>query len=280
MHRLAIGMVLLLLCGSLPAQESEPEYGWTREMAGGINVNQTSFDNWQQGGESSLAWQLFLNYKFVNDQLKTNWSNTGKMSYGRSKTGDSASRKSVDEIKLESVLTYKLREKIGAFVAGTGESQFAAGYDYASEAEAQVSAFWDPAYFRESAGLTYKPSDILQTRIGAALKQTLTRDYPAPYADDAATTAIEKTRFETGLESVTDLDLKLSTDSQLTSKLELFSNVEGVKEIDVSWDNVLTTKLTKFISVNINVKLFYDSDISARRQLKQALALGLSYTFL
>ena len=77
-------------------------------MVGGINLTQTSFDNWAQGGENSYAWQLNLNFKFVNDQEKTNWSNSGKFAYGATKTGDQDSRKSIDEIKLESVLTYKM----------------------------------------------------------------------------------------------------------------------------------------------------------------------------
>jgi hypothetical protein len=32
--------------------------------------------------------------------------------------------------------------------------------------------------------------------------------------------------------------------------------------------------------VNFNLKLFYDRDISTKRQLMQSLALGLTYTLL
>ena len=84
-----------------PAEE--PKYGWQKELVGGLNLTQTSFDNWKQGGENSYAWQLNLNLKFINDQEKTNWSNTGKLTYGSNKTGDQEMRKSIDEIKLESV---------------------------------------------------------------------------------------------------------------------------------------------------------------------------------
>jgi hypothetical protein len=258
----------------------EPKYGWQKEMVGGLNLTQTSFDNWKQGGENSYAWQVNLNLKFINDQEKTNWSNTGKFTYGSNKTGDQEMRKSIDEIKLESVLTYKLGVLINPYVAVTGETQFAPGYNYGTEPKTQISTFMDPGYLRESIGIGIKPNEIVKTRLGAALKQTITSDYPAPYADDPTTLKIEKTKNEIGAESVTDLDWKVSDNSLFTSKLELFSAFNTFKEIDVNWDNILTTKISKYFNVNFNFKLFYDHDISKMRQIKQAIALGVSYSFL
>lgn len=281
-----ISLIILLPLLTMPELLSQdkpadaPKYGWQKEMVGGINLTQTSFDNWAQGGENSFAWQLNLNFKFINDQEKTNWANSGKFSYGTLKSGDQDSRKSIDEIKLESVLTYKMGKYLNPFVAATGESQFAAGYAYAGNTETQISAFFDPAFFRESAGMGYKPNDMFQTRLGVAMKQTITSDYPVPYADDPETTEIEKTKNEIGAESVTDLNWKMTETSLLTSKLELFSSLGAFDEIDVNWDNVLSTKVSKYIAFNFNFKLFYDKDISKKRQIKQAIALGLTYSFL
>ena len=261
-----------------PAEE--PKYGWQKELVGGLNLTQTSFDNWKQGGENSYAWQLNLNLKFINDQEKTNWSNTGKLTYGSNKTGDQEMRKSIDEIKLESVLAYKLGVLINPYVAVTGETQFAPGYNYGTDPKTQISAFLDPGYTRESAGIAIKPNEIVKTRLGAAMKQTITSDYPAPYADDPTTLKIEKIKNEIGAESVTDVSWKVSENSLFTSKLELFTVFNTFKEIDVNWDNILTTKISKYFNVNFNFKLFYDRDISKMRQIKQAIALGVSYSFL
>jgi hypothetical protein len=259
----------------------EPKYGWQKEMVGGLNLTQTSFDNWKQGGENSYAWQVNLNLKFINDQEKTNWSNTGKFTYGSTKTGDQEMRKSIDEIKLESVFTYKLGVLINPYVAVTGETQFAPGYNYGTDPKSQISAFMDPGYLRESAGLGIKPSEIVKTRLGVSFKQTVTNDYYALYAvDDLSTTEIEKIKNEIGAESVTDVSWKVSDNSLFTSKLELFSAFTTFQEIDVNWDNILTTKISKYFNVNFNFKLFYDRDISKMRQIKQAIALGVSYSFL
>ncbi len=280
---LTVLIILAFWCGGLQAQEEaakEPEYGWQKEMVGGLNLTQTSFDNWAQGGENSLAWQFFLNFKFVNDQEKTNWSNSGKFGYGSTKTGDEDYRKSIDEIKLESVLTYKLNVHVNPYAAANFETQFSGGYNYDTDPKTQISAFMDPGYFRESVGLGYKPNKIVTVRMGAAMKQTITSDYPVPYADDPDTEEIEKTKNEFGAELVTDVNWKISENSLFTSKLELFSTFEAFNETDVNWDNVLTTKISKYLSVNLNFKLFYDRDISHRRQIYQSAALGLTYSFL
>lgn len=258
------------------------KWGWQKEMVGGINLTQTSFDNWAAGGENQLAWQLNINFKFINDQEKTNWSNTGKFAYGNTKAGDQKARKSIDEIKLESVFSYKMSKLLNPYIAVTGESQFAAGYDYTTDPKTQISKFMDPAFLRESAGMGYNPNEIVKTRLGISFKQTITSDYPIPYANPVGTPAseIEKIKSEIGAESVTDVNWKVSENSLFTSKLELFSAFKTVQEIDVNWDNILTTKISKYLNVNFNFKLFYDRDISKMRQIKQAIALGVTYSFL
>ncbi|MCD6380634.1 DUF3078 domain-containing protein [bacterium] len=259
----------------------EPKYGWQKEAVGGINLTQTSFDNWAQGGENSFASQLNFNFKLINDREKTNWANSGKFSYGSAKIGNQESRKSIDEIKLESVFTYKFGTYINPYAAVTGETQFASGYDYGTVPKTQISAIMDPGYFRESIGVDYQPNDIVKTRIGASLKQTITSDYPIPYADDPDTkNEIEKTKNEIGAESVTDISWKISENTLLITKLELFSTFKALNETDVNWDNILTIEISKYFNVNFNFKLFYDKDISSKRQIKQAIALGFTYSFI
>ena len=280
---LFVNVVCILLAANVAAQESSQDsvkYGWTKEMIGGLNLTQTGFDNWSQGGENSMAWQVNLNFKFINDQEKTNWSNTGKFSYGFTKSGKDESKKSIDEIKLESVLTYKLNMYVNPFLAVTGLTQFDTGYKYTDDTKTKVSAFMDPGYIRESIGVGYEPNKIVKTRVGASLKHTITSDYPVPYADDPETDDVEKIKTEFGAESVTDVSWPIAEDMQLTSKLELFSTFDAWDRTDVDWDTLLSVKVSKYFNVIFNVKLFYDKDISPKRQLKQSLAMGLTYSFL
>jgi hypothetical protein len=279
-------VLLLSIClgTSVFAQEKpeeEPKYGWKKEMVGGINLTQTSLSNWTQGGENSFAWQLNFNFKFINDQEKWNWANSGKLTFGSTKLGDQEFQKSIDEIRLESVLTYKQGTYVNPYAAITAETQFAPGYNYDTEPKTQISAFMDPGYFRESIGVGYYPNEIVKTRLGVALKQTITSNYPTPYADDPDTVdKTEKTKNEFGVESVTDISWKITKNSLFTSKLELFYSLKAFDETDINWDNVFTIMISKYFNININLKLFYDKDISKKRQIKQAIALGFTYSFL
>lgn len=283
-----IFVFIVCLSSSALAQEKkekkpkeEPKYGWQKEMVGAINLTQTSFANWTQGGENSFAWQFNLNFRFEDERKKTNWANSGKLTYGATKLGEQDFRKSIDEIKLESVFTYKLNTHVNPFFAVTGETQFGPGYDYDVEPKTQISAFMDPGYFRESVGIGFAPNKIVKTRLGFGLKQTFTRDFPVPYADNPETTdKVEKFKNEAGLESVTDVNWKVTKKTLFISKLELFYDFKALNRTDVRWDNILTVELTKYLNVNFNFKLFYDRDISTRRQIMQSIALGLVYNFI
>ena len=76
----------------------------------------------------------------------------------------------------------------------------------------------------------------------------------------------------------------------LNSKLDLFSNyAEEPQNIDVNWEVLVSMKVNKFLSANINTRLIYDDDTKyideegvergARVQFKEVLGIGLSYKF-
>ena len=180
----------------------------------------------------------------------------------------------LDELKLESVYTHKMSQTFNPYVAFTGLTQFTDGYDYSKEPEVKISGFMDPGYFTQSAGIGVSPNDYIKTRLGAAIKETITSSDTAAiiYANG------EDMRVEYGTESVTDIDYKFNENFLFTSKLELFSNLKRFDEIDATWDNLFSVKVSKYITGSLNIKLFYDKDISKKRQLKQTLAVGLSYT--
>jgi hypothetical protein len=262
------------------AQEPEPDYGWHNEIVGNLNLTQASFDNWTQGGENTLAWQISLKTEFKLKQEKYEWVNATKFSYGSAKVGNNEARKSADEIKFESVYTRKLNRLLNPFVAITAATQFTAGFKYDGDAKTQVSKFMDPGYFTQSVGLGYAPNEEIKTRLGVTVKETITSDFSVPYADEPDTPQIEKTKVEPGISSITEFKRNFDENILFNSRLDLFSDLEAFDRIDVLWENNLSFKISKFFNVNFNVDLFYDKDISKRRQLKQVLAVGLTYTFL
>ena len=275
---LSLCFVIAIAYAAIGAEE-EQELGWKNELVANFNLTQASFDNWTQGGENTLGWQVGLNGKFTHFGARHEWVNTAKLAYGMQKVGDEESRKSVDEIALETVYTFKLGYFVDPYAAATARTQFSNGFEYEDSQKTAVSGFLDPGYFTQSAGVGRSYGEILKSRLGFALKETIADKYP--YADDPETEdEIEDTKVEVGMESVTDLSLTLSEDLLFTSKLEVFSNLEASNEIDVTWDNLLTAKVQQYVTVSLNVKVFYDRDISKKRQIKQSLAIGLTYTLL
>jgi hypothetical protein len=52
------------------------------------------------------------------------------------------------------------------------------------------------------------------------------------------------------------------------------------EEIDVRWDNLFSAEIAKYLAVSFNFQIFYDRDISIKRQLKQTLSVGFKYSLL
>lgn len=281
-YALLIGVVIIFLLNEqVTAGDGETaEYGWKNQVVASLNLTQAQFDNWTQGGENTLAWQFNLNSSSVLDRERFNWTTTGKAAYGQAKIGDLEARKSADEIRIESVYLRKLGVYVNPYVSGLLQTQITKGYQYIEDERFPVSDFFDPGYITLSVGVGYEPVPYLKTRLGAATKTTITREYAIALTNDPDTDRIEKVDTEFGALSVTELRKPLSENILLTSKLDLFSNFESLKQVDVRWDTILSAKVSRYIDVSLNVELLYDSNISPKRQLKQLLALGLSYTFI
>jgi hypothetical protein len=262
-----------------PDTAKKPVSRWKKSLVAGLTLTQVSFKDWQQGGEDALAWTITLDGKLENDQAKTNWTTSYKFAYGQTKLGDQGIRKTDDKIDLETVLTYKLNAYINPYVAATLKTQFAKGFDYSTQPKTEVSKFFDPAYLTQSAGFGYQPAPQVKTRLGFALREVITSDLTR-YSDNPATPQIEKSKTEGGMESVTNVDWKLAANLLLTAKLELFSAFNNFDEVIVRSDNTLAAKVSKYVNVNLNVQLINEKRVTPRTQVKETIAIGLSYALL
>jgi hypothetical protein len=272
-------IVLLLIVIASPLF-AETTLGWKDELISKLNVTQSNYDNWAKGGENTLSWQISINARLDNDRELSLWSNTMRFNFGHTRAGSQESRKSVDEVKLESVYTYKLGIHINPYIAVGLETQITAGYEYKNDIKLQVADAFDPSYYTQSLGFGYAMEQNFKTRTGLAIKETVSRNFTR-FSDDPMTRDhVETVKVETGMESVTDYNQKVNESLTFTSKLEIFSNLERIDEVDVRWDNLLSAKVAEYVDVGLNIKLLYDRDQSIRRQLKQVLTLGLTYIFL
>ena len=273
-----IPLLLILIASVLSQDTTAIDTTWQKEAVGSLSISQAYFDNWVAGGENTFAHQFDFGGKLIHNNDKYVWTNTGKIAFGNSNIGEAETKKTIDELRVESVLTYFWGFVADPYLSLKGETQIAPGYVYNENTKTQVSAFLDPGYFTQSLGFQYSPTEELSIRLGAGVKETITKDFSAPYADDPDTEGIETTKIEPGMETICSYSKKISENTILNSTIDLFNSFTSIDATDVRWDTDMITQITKYINVRFSVKLFYDKDISTKRQLSQSLLLGISYT--
>ena len=290
MKRISTLFVILLLAAATVAtaqekKEEGPVDGWNNTLVAGLNLTQVSLHNWTQGGENTLAWTFLVNGSFLYKQPDWKWNNTLKIAFGKTKLGDNDFEKSEDELFWESVYSRNIGWKIDPYVANQLRTQFDDGYKVVkdeNDMDVRVlsSGTFDPLYLIQSAGFTFAEGDMFFTRLGVAFKETFSSaDFG--YADDPDTDGeIEEFRFQTGIESATGLKLHVMENILYTSQLNLFSAFDQLDVWDVRWDNTLTAKVNSYVNVSLNVLMVHDISQTRKTQIKQALALGLTYTLL
>lgn len=252
---------------------------WTPRGIIGLNLSQISFSNWTQGGENSLSFTIFSNLGLDYIGMPWKWTNSLKLTYGRSKLGSQGYRTNDNEIYYESVLIHRLGWKVNPYVDATFRTAITKGYDYGSDPAVQIADFFDPAYFTQGIGFAYDEDKGIKQRIGISFKQTIADKYDFLYSDDPETMdKVEKFKFESGMESVTEVEYEFLENMTYDGYLRLFTRFKDLDKWDVRWDNIITAKVNNYINVNFNFLLIYDEDQSLKRQIKEALQLGFSYS--
>ena len=260
--------------------DTSKKYGWHHGMVAGLNLTQVSFKDWAQGGENALSYTVFVNGASVLDCETINWSNSYKLSFGQTRLGSQGLRKTDDEIYYEALLIYKFGTTVNPYVSATFRTQFAEGFTYDNNGTATgVSKFFDPEYFTQSAGVAWKPVPEVTTRIGAAVREIFTSQF-THYASDPLPAAPQKSRVEGGIESVTEVAWSFADNLTFSSRLELFAPLKSMDRVYARCENLITAKVNKYVSANFGVQFLHDLNASPRTQIKQVLAMGVSYSIL
>lgn len=273
-------VILLFILPTLTFSEEQQEQEeiWTKQIITGFIINQVSYTNWVKGGENALSWTANVDMRFEKDDTKANWSTVGKFAFGQTKQQNLELRKSVDKIDISSDYIYKYKKDLNPFFGGSILTQFATGYDYSKTPKIPKSNFFDPVYIQQSAGAGFLFNSSLKIKIGVAIREIISKSYGKwGYTDNPDTPEIEKYKIEKGITSITTVYKKIAENLLIDSKLEMFSRLNGIKNVDIKFENTITAQIVKYIAVKFEMLLYYDRDISKTIQTKQTLGMGFTF---
>ncbi|MGD8781137.1 MAG: DUF3078 domain-containing protein [Ignavibacteria bacterium] len=275
--------LLFLFCISAIFAEDDIDstlYRWIPSLVGGFNASQIALSNWTKGGENSITWTIKGDFDIEYKAETFKFSGAIKAAFGKSKLGDDAFRTNDNEIYIDKVLSYNAGWVIDPYISNNIRTQIAVGYDFDEDPVEKISDFFDPGYITQSIGFTYDHNKKLKTRLGIAFQEVITDRFNS-YSDDPDTPdEIEDFKFETGVESVTNSELKIDDNMIYKGKLRVFTRFEQLDEVDVLWDNTITAKINAWLNTNLTFTLIYEEAQSKQAQMKEALQLGVVLTIL
>lgn len=270
------------------AQEETP---WVHSGITGINFSQTSFTNWSEGGDNSVASNAYLNGSLNYKKDKISWTNDLSINYGQNNTKMTGWRKNIDNLNFASKFGQQMTEKVYYAALLDFKTQMTDGYQYNNAGDRTlISKFLTPAYLNVSVGLDYKPNDNLAFYFSpVAGKLTITADtlFSTRYGVDPG--KMLRAQLGATFKASCNYDKLMNGKMTLKSALDLFTAYDdSFGNIDVNWDMLVGLNLSKFVTLTFQSTLKYDDDIKyidedgthgARVQFKEILGLGLSYKF-
>lgn len=266
---------------------------WETDLQSGVNINQASYsDNWKAGGVNSVAVSTFLNGKAARKTKQSEWINDLQLLYGNVKNEGQSLRKNADRIFFDSKYARKLTDKWNAFASLNFQSQFDAGFSYATvngaETSNRISGFLAPGYLTEALGFEYKPVSYFSAQFGVgALRQTFVTDQSLYNRPDTTYSELYGVKRGDNLRNQVVFQLVASFDKEILKNIVLKARYMGLLDYDridskyiVSrLDVSLTAKVNRYISTNLSGVMFYDFDQDKDLQYSQVLSLGILYTF-
>lgn len=281
-----------MFAGSAYAQETEDDTlavgEWANQLTGIVSGSQTGFQNWQEGGVSSLSVSAGISGRSIG--VTQNWKHRyeARLAIGGVRLSGREFRKSHDIIRAETSWLYRGTDFFSTFqptIALVGRTQFAPGYNYQTnpfgdgrELPVKVSDFFSPAIFTQTVGLTYEYGNWFLQRVGLAGKEAVVVDRPLRPVFGVAPDRLA--RVEVGLETQTGINLLILENTRFESSLTLFKSFGETALPDMFWENLLHIKANQWLTTNVEVVLLYNEDVSRQLQLKEVISLGVTFSFI
>jgi len=280
MKRLFLWIVLVSTVGLAQETATDTTKHWTRKGVFTFLANQSSFSNWQAGGQNNFAGNVGVNYDFNYKKGNWNWDNKIIVAYGLTKIKGADTQKTDDRIEFNSLLGKKA---IGYWFYSAFfnfKTQMDTGLDPASQT-VKISHFFSPAFFQLGPGMLWKKSDNLKVNFAPATsKLIMVHNHFTELGSSFGVAQGETTRYELGAAVNGYYKFKLMENVSVENILNLYSNyLEEAQNVDLDYQLNIVMKINKFLSTNFAFQTIYDDNAFRGFQTKQIIGLGVNYGF-
>jgi hypothetical protein len=275
-------LLLLFVVSGVFAQETATDSTkhWTRKGVFTFLANQSSFSNWQAGGQNNFAGNVGINYDFNYKNGDWNWDNKIILAYGLTKIKGADTQKTDDRIELNSLLGKKASGEWFYSAFFNFKTQMDTGIDPATQT-VKISHFFSPAYFQFGPGMLWKKSDNLKVNFAPATsKLIMVHDHFTEFGSSFGVEQGETTRYELGAAVNGYYKFNLMENVSVENTLNFYSNyLEDPQNVDIDYQLNIVMKINKFLSTNFAFQTIYDDNAFRGFQTKQIIGLGLNYGF-
>ena len=252
---------------------------WNPLLITSLNMSQVTFSNWAKGGESSYSYVFKIDWVMNYKAADWSFNNQFKGGLGHSKTGSEESNITANSMFNETVLK-GFGFIFKPYISNIIRTPITNGFDYKKDPKQHIVSFFDPGYVTQSIGLAYKKTSIFQSRLGLAFEESFADKFATRYTDDSQTpNEVETFKFETGIESVSDIKYEVFENVLYKGKLRLFSGFERLDIWDIAMDNSLTAKVNSWLNVNVTYLVIHKISESVKTQTQEAIQVGVVYSF-
>ncbi|MFT4577050.1 MAG: hypothetical protein ACI9SI_001989 [Polaribacter sp.] len=240
--------------------------------------NQSTFTNWNAGGENTIAGNFGINYDFNYKNHDWNWDNRIITVYGLSNVKDGGYRKTSDRFEYNSLLGKKTKKDWFLSFFLNFKTQYSIGYDYKPDPKVAISDFFSPAYLSFGPGMLWKKSDNATINIApASTRFTFVSDaFSGKYGVEQG----ENTKIALGFSLSAYFKFKIFEDVTMQHIFALYSNyLERAQNVDVDYQVQFSVPVNKYLSMDILLHTIIDDNASSKVQFKEIFGLSVKYTF-
>jgi len=260
-------------------QEKTPS-NWTKKGVFTFLANQSSFSNWQAGGQNNFAGNVGVNYDFNYKNGDWNWDNKFIAAYGLTKIKGAPTQKTDDRVEFNSLLGKKASGYWFYSAFFNFKTQMDTGLDPATQS-VKISHFFSPAFFQFGPGMLWKKSDNLKVNFAPATsKLILVHDHFTEFTTSFGVEKGATSRYELGAAVNGYYKFNLMENVSVENILNLYTNyLEDPQNVDVDYQLNVVMKINKVLSTNFAFQTIYDDNAFRGFQTKQIIGLGLNYGF-